>query len=182
MNQLYIVIGSAILILIIIIWYISGSNKLKRMVVKIEEALSGIDIALTKRHDVLTKMVDIVKGYAKHEKETLFEVVNLRKEMSLTEMSNENKKMDENLQKLNMVVENYPKLKASENFMELEKAAADIEEHLQAARRCYNSNVSIYNQTVLSFPTSIIAKNKGMAEREFFEAEENDKENVEISI
>ena len=75
MNPLYIVIAVAVIVLIFVIWYISTSNKLNRSVVKIDEALSGIDVALTKRYDVLTKMIDVVKSYAKHEKETLFEVI-----------------------------------------------------------------------------------------------------------
>ena len=82
MNPLYIVIAIVVIILIFVIWCISISNKLNRTVIKIDESLSGIDIALAKRYDVLTKMIEVVKGYVKHEKETLFAVINLRKEMS----------------------------------------------------------------------------------------------------
>lgn len=85
MSPLYILITIIVLILIIVIWYISTSNKLNRAVVKIDESLSGIDVALTKRYDVLTKMIDVVKSYAKHEQETLFEVIKLRENMSIKE-------------------------------------------------------------------------------------------------
>ena len=85
MNPLYILIIITIIILIFIIWCIITSNKLNRAVIKIDESLSGIDVALTKRYDVLTEMTKVVKEYAKHEKETIFETINLRNEMSIKE-------------------------------------------------------------------------------------------------
>lgn len=182
MNPLYVLIVVAIIILIIVIWYISTSNKLNRSVVKIDEALSGIDVALTKRYDVLTKMLEVVKAYAKYEKGTLSEVVNLRKDMSIKERNDANRAMDDSFKKINIVVENYPELKASENYKTLQQSIADVEEHLQAARRLYNSNVSLYNQLLVSFPTSSIAKNKGMIKKEFFEAEEVKKEDVKMDL
>lgn len=182
MNSLYILIVVSIIILIFVIWYISTCNKLNRSVVKIDEALSRIDVALTKRYDVLTKMIDVVKAYSKHEKETLFEVINLRKDMSIKERSDANRAMDENIKKINVVAESYPELKSSENYKTLQQSIADVEEHLQAARRLYNSNVSLYNQLLVSFPTSTIAKNRGMTKKEFFEADEVKKEDVKIDL
>lgn len=182
MNLTTILIIIGIIILCIIAWYISVSNKLNRAVVKIDESLSGIDVALTKRYDVLTKMIDVVKAYAKHEKETLFEVINLRKGMSIQERNDANHVMDENFRKINVVAENYPELKSSENYKTLQQSIADVEEHLQASRRLYNSNVSIYNQLLVSFPTSSIAKSKGMIKKEFFEADEIKKEDVKIKL
>lgn len=180
MNPLYILI--TIVVIAFVMWYISTSNKLNRSVVKIDEALSGIDVALTKRYDVLTKMIDVVKTYTKHEKETLFEVIKLRKDMSIKEINEANHAMDENLKKINVVAENYPELKSSDNYKTLQQSITDVEEHLQAARRLYNSNVSLYNQLLVSFPTSSIAKNKGMTKKEFFEADELKKEDVKISL
>ena len=182
MSPLYILIIVVVIILIVVIWYISISNKLNRSVVKIDEALSGIDVALTKRYDVLTKMIDVVKSYAKHEKETIFEVINLRKDMSIKEINDANHAMNENFRKINVVAENYPELKSSENYKTLQQSIADVEEHLQAARRLYNSNVSLYNQLLVSFPTSSIAKNKGMTKKDFFEADEVKKEDVKIDL
>lgn len=180
--MLYILIAVVVIILIFVIWYISTSNKLNRSVVKIDEALSGIDVALTKRYDVLTKMIDVVKSYAKHEKETLFEVIKLRDNMSIKERNDANRTMDENFRKINVVAENYPELKSSENYKTLQQSIADVEEHLQAARRLYNSNVSLYNQLLVSFPTSSIAKTKGMTKKDFFEADEVKKEDVKIDL
>ena len=176
---LIVIIG---LILIFVIWYISVSNKLNRAVVKIDEASSGIDVALTKRYDVLTKMIEVVKSYAKHEKETLFDVIKLRDNMSMKEKSEVNHLMDENFKKINVVAENYPELKSSENYNTLQKSITDVEEHLQAARRLYNSNISLYNQMIVSFPTSVIAKNKGMVKKDFFETDEIKKEDVKINL
>ena len=174
--------GIILLVVIVVIWYISTVNNLNRTIVKIDEADSGIDVALTKRYDVLTKMMDTVKAYAKHEKETLFEVINLRKGMTLEEKNAENAKMSHNLEKIQVVVENYPELKSNDNYKTLQQSIVDVEEHLQAARRMYNSNVSIFNQMIVSFPTSIIANSKGMVKKDFFEADEVKKQDVKIDL
>ena len=180
LTAILIIVG--IVLFILLIWYISVSNKLNRAVVKIDESLSGIDVALTKRYDVLTKMIDVVKAYAKHEKETLFEVINLRKDMSIQEINDANKAMDENFKKINIVAENYPELKSSENYKTLQQSIADVEEHLQASRRLYNSNVSLFNQLLVTFPTSSVAKSKGLTKKDFFEADETKKEDIKIDL
>jgi len=170
------------LVLLIIVWYISTLNRLNQTIIKIEEADSGIDVALTKRYDVLMKMIDTVKGYAKHEKETLFEVINLRSEMTLSEKNKVNHKMDENFEKINLLIENYPELRASENVQMLQQSIIEVEEHLQAARRMYNSNVSTFNQMVVTFPTSIVASLSSKKKKEFFEAEESKKQDIKIGL
>lgn len=177
-----IIIVVAIVVVILVGWYIGTSNKLNRAVVKIEEADSGIDVALTKRYDALTKMLEITKGYAKHEKETLGEVINLRKGMSIAEKQDANNKMTETFGKINVLAEAYPELKSSENFKALQLSVADVEEHLQAARRLYNANISSYNQEIVSFPTSIVAGMKGFVKKEFFEADEAKKEDVKMEF
>lgn len=171
-----------VIVLVVVVAFISISNNLNRAVVKVDEAFSGIDVALTKRYDVLTKMIDVVKAYAKHEKETLFEVINLRSGMSIKEKNEVNHLMDENFKKINIVAENYPELKSSENYQTLQKAILDVEEHLQAARRLYNANVSHYNQLLVVFPSSIIANTKGMTKKEFFEADSLKREDVKIDL
>ena len=180
LTTILIIVG--IVLFILVVWYISVSNKLNRAVVKIDESLSGIDVALTKRYDVLTKMIEVVKAYAKHEKETLFEVINLRKDMTIQEKNEANKAMDENFKKINVVAESYPELKSSENYKTLQQSIADVEEHLQASRRFYNSNVSLFNQLLVTFPTSAIAKSKGLTKKDFFEADEAKKEDVKIDL
>lgn len=172
----------AVVIAVLILWFIITSNTLNKAIVKIEEADSGIDVALTKRYDVLTKMLDTVKGYAKHEKEVIIKTIKVRKDMTMEEKNAVNNKMNDAFSKLNVVAENYPDLKASENFKVLQQSIADVEEHLQAARRLYNANISSYNQMVVVFPTSIIARMKGLIKKEFFESEEEKKEDVKIDF
>ena len=178
----YFLIAILVIVVLVVVWIISVSNKLNRAIVKIEEADSGIDVALTKRYDVLTKMIDVVKAYAKHEKETLFEVIELRKGMSTEEKMAANNKMSSNFEKINVLAESYPELKSSENYRTLQQAIVEVEEHLQAARRMYNSNVSIYNQMLVTFPTSTIANSKGLTRKEFFEAEETKKQDVKMDL
>lgn len=172
----------AIVVAVVLLWFIVTSNSLNKAIVKIDEADSGIDVALTKRYDVLTKMLDTVKGYAKHEKEVIIETIQLRKGMTMEEKNAANTKMNEAFSKLNVVAENYPDLKASENFSVLQQSIADVEEHLQAARRLYNANISSFNQMIVSFPTSIVAGMKNLTKKEFFEAEEAKKEDVKMEF
>ena len=182
MNGTILIIILVILIIILISWYIITLNKLNRAIIKIDEANSGIDVAITKRYDVLTKMVEVVKSYAKHEKETLFEVIKLRDNMTLEEKNKVNQLMNKAIEKINVVAESYPELKSSENFKTLQESILDVEEHLQAARRLFNSNVSIYNQLIVTFPNSIVASIRGLIKRDFFEADDEKKEDVKIKL
>ena len=177
----YIIIAVALVVLVVG-WYISVMNKIRTTEVKIEESKSGIDVALTKRFDILTKLLDITKAYAQHEKFTLMETVKLRSGMSMKECADANSKMNEAAKAINIVAEAYPELKSSENFKQLQMTVADVEEHLSAARRAYNSNVSFYNQTIVKFPSSIVAKNIGAQSKEFFEAEEEKRADVKMDF
>lgn len=185
---LIVVVAVILLIAIIIIaWWIATSNKLKRMIVKIDESSSGIDVALTKRSELINKQVSIVKGYMEHEKETLLDVIKERnnfnfKEFDMEKKSEFNKELDDISKNINVVVERYPDLKANQNFTSLQNTAIDVEEQLQASRRLYNSNVSRFNQDIVSFPTSIVANNLKLTAKTFFEASEKQKEDPQISF
>ena len=170
------------LIVLVLIWYISTMNSLRRTEVKIDEALSSIDVALTKRFDVLTKMLDICKNYIKYEKETILETIKLRTGMSMEDRKTANTDLDKANNFINAVAENYPELKSSENFRQLQVSVMEVEEHLQAARRLYNSNVSQLNQRIVSFPSSIVARSIGLSSRPFFEVEDNKKQDVDMSF
>lgn len=174
-----IIIG--IILLIIICNYINTLNSLKKLSLKVDEALSGIDVALSKRYNVLSKMMETVKGYTKHEKEVLFKTIEMRSNMNLSELKNAKNEMDENINQINMIIEKYPDLKANENFLALQKAIIDAEEHLQAARRLYNSNTSLYNEKVITFPSLIVAKIHHFKQNEYFEIEEKEK-NIKINL
>jgi len=166
-------------------WWIATANRLRREQVKIDEAASGIDVALTKRFDLLTKEVAVVKGYAKHESETLANVIGMRRPASgatMKEKAEFSQEVSKAFDSINVVCEQYPDLKANANFMALQNEIADVEEQLQASRRVYNSNVSLYNQEIIVFPASIVARHYGFAKRDFFEAEEVKRQDVKIEF
>ncbi|MGN0436059.1 MAG: LemA family protein [Wujia sp.] len=177
-----IIIGIIVIALALLVWWISIGNGIKKLEIKVDEALSGIDVALTKRYDVLTKMVDVVKGYKEYEQETLQNIVELRKGMTMQERNSANQQMDTLAKQITLLAENYPNLKASENFAKLQEAITDVEEHLQASRRLYNSNVTAYNQRIIVFPNSLVAGSMGATKKEFFEAEEIKKQDVSMKF
>ncbi|MDR0292640.1 MAG: LemA family protein [Oscillospiraceae bacterium] len=178
----YIIFGAVVLLLIIISWVIRTLNRFKVLLVKIREADSGIDVALTKRYDTLTKQLDVVKAYAKHESELFEKVIKLRAGMSISEKNAANREMDTLSGRIKVVAENYPALRSSENFKALQAAIADAEDHLQAARRVYNMNVSAFNQAIVLFPASMIAGGGGYRAMEFFIAEESKRADVKMSF
>ena len=162
------------------VWYITTSNNIKRADIKVAEALSGIDVALTKRYDVLTKMLDIVKNYQNYERETLMQIISLRSGMSMKERNEASRNMDKVSSDIRLLAENYPELQSSANFAELQKSVMDVEEHLQAARRLYNANVTSYNNMIVAFPSSVVANNIGAVKKDFFEADAIKRQDVKM--
>jgi LemA protein len=194
MNLMFGALGTGAIVLIIIgavvvlvvLWYISVMNQLRQLEVKVEEAESGIDVALTKRFDALTKLLDTTKGYAKHESETLEKVIKWRSGIPANATLQEKQEFASSMEKvasgINVVVEQYPDLKANTTFMNLQGAIMDTEEHLQAARRLYNSNVRAINHIIVTFPQSIVANAIHMQKKEFFEAEESKRQDVKMTF
>ena len=178
------IIKQLIIILVVIVcliaWYFSTFNGIKTSELKVAEALSGIDVALTKRYDVLTKMLDIVKNYQAYERETLMQIINLRAGMSMQERNEASRNMDQVSSDIRVLAENYPELRSSQNFAELQKSVIDVEEHLQAARRLYNANVTSYNNLIVAFPSSIVASNLGATQKAFFEADATKRQDVKM--
>ena len=166
--------------LIAVLWAVKASNNIKRMEIKVNEAFSGIEVALTKRYDMLTKMLDVCKGFMKHESELFSKVISLRRGMSLGEMGRADREMGELTGRLFAVAENYPELRSAHVFAELQQGIRDAEEHLQAARRLYNASVSSYNAAIAVFPDSLLAR--GRSPREFFEAEDAKREDVKVQF
>ena len=178
----YFLAAVVVILVVIIVWYIRTNNKIKSTRIKIDETLSGIDVALTKRFDMLTKLLDITKAYANHEKFTLIETIKMRNGMSVSERSEVNNKLDEIANSIRVTAEAYPELKSSENFKQLQVTVADVEEHLSAARRAYNANVSLYNQMLITFPSSIVANNIGATQADFFQADQEKKNDVKMDF
>ncbi|MBN3490685.1 LemA family protein [Acholeplasma equirhinis] len=186
MDVLLIVLGIILVLALIFFgWYISTLNSFRQQQVKIDEAESSIDVALTKRFDLLTKMVSATKGYMKHEQETLAKVISMRqpaRNASIAEKQEFANALTQGMSQLNVVVEQYPDLKASQNFLSLQNATMEVEENLQAARRVYNSNVSVYNQNLVTFPASLVAGWKKFTKRDFFEAEVAKRQDVDFNF
>lgn len=182
-----IIITVAVIVLLvvgIIAWYISTRNKFIRYEQDVENSESRIDVYLTKRFDLLTKMVATTKGYAKHEKETLVEVIGMRnpgKNATLKEKAEFNEQMSSVAKQLNLVIEKYPDLKADKMFASLQSSISEVEENLQAARSNFNANVAAFNKAILQFPGSLVAGSK-FTKKEYFEAEEPKKQDVQIEF
>lgn len=178
--EMILILAVAAIAAAVIIWVISTTNRFKVLLIKITEADSGIDVALTKRYDTLTKLIDVVKSYAKHETELFERVIKLRSGMSMTEKSEANHVMDAAAKQINVIAESYPELRSSENYKQLQAAIVDAEDHLQAARRVYNMNVSAFNQAIVMFPARLLARKYNP--KEFFEADEIKRADVRIKL
>lgn len=141
------------------------------------EAWAGIDTELKRRYDLIPNLVRVVKGYAAHEREVLEQVTRLREECARNNGSPEDQARSENklvraLNALYVRVENYPALKASEHFLQLQEELVNTEDRIQATRRFYNGNVRENNNLVQMFPSSLIAQAFRFATREYFEVED----------
>lgn len=169
-----------VVILMIIIYVISIYNKINKTDLKCQQALSGIDVALTKRYDMLTKLLNAAREYAKFEYKTILETIELRKYAPLQQKMQTNNQLDQAQTQLFGLMENYPQLQASQNYNTLQTGIMDAEDHLQAARRAYNANVDSLNSYFVTFPSNMIADITGKKQREFFKADEQHKQDVEI--
>jgi LemA protein len=172
MTGLYIVLGAAALL---VLWVVLAYNALVKARNKVDEAWSGIDVQLKRRHDLVPNLVETVKGYAAHERETLQSVTDARaaaveaSEPGAVERAEA--KLTTALGAINALAEAYPQLRAAENFQRLQAELAGVEDEIQAARRIYNSNVQHYNTRTQQFPTLLIAGTLSFRPREFFEIE-----------
>lgn len=170
-----------IIIAIVIVVYIFATyNSFISRKNKIKQAYSGIDVYLTQRFDLIPNLVECVKGYMAYEKETLEKIVTMRQAYLNNKDLKEGEMLNNECNRIIMMAEGYPELKASEQFLNLQKNLSKIESQLQAARRIYNAEVNVYNNKVQMFPSNILAGMFGFKEEEYFEAEEASKSNVKI--
>ncbi len=168
----------AIIIILLLAYVLFIYNSLIRKRNKVRQAASGIDVYLTQRFDLIPNLVECVKEYAKHEKETFERITKMRERYYQKRELKEGEILNNEFNKIIAVSENYPELKASDQFLDLQKKLAKMESQLQAARRIYNSEVNAYNNNVQMFPSNFIAKLFNFQEEEFFEAEEQAKNNI----
>ncbi len=176
-----------LLVLIVLVFAVVGMyNGLIRLKNRVDEAWSDIDVQLKRRYDLIPNLVNTVKGYATHERE-LFEKVTEARTRAMGAGNATDKAQAENalsgtLKTLFAVAENYPQLKANENFLELQKELTDTEDKIQASRRFFNGNVRDFNTKIEIFPTNIIAGMLNFTKRDFFEAKEEEKEAVKVEF
>jgi LemA protein len=165
-----------VLVVLLALYAMATYNSLVRLRARAEEGFSDIDVQLKRRHDLIPNLVETVKGYAAHERQT-FENVTAARSRAVAARGPEAQAQAENaltgaLGRLFAVAENYPELKASQNFIELQDELTDTEDKIQASRRFYNMTVRDLNVKIDQFPSSVIANMRDFSKREFFELED----------
>jgi LemA protein len=175
------------LIVIAALAYILIRNSMIASRNRVDEAWSGIDVQLKRRHDLVPNLVETVKGYATHEREVFEKATKARAEAmsarGVGETAQAEQKLTGALTDLRAVAENYPQLRATENFQQLSRNLSELEDEIQASRRIYNSNVQSYNTKIQVFPNSIIANQGGFEKRDFFEIQDaSEREPVAVSF
>ena len=179
-------IGLIVVLGIVLIFLWTIYNNLVALKVRIKEAWSQIDVQLKRRTDLIPNLVKTIKSYAKHEKEVFENVTKARSSLLSASSPKESAKAEGELEKvlktLFAVAENYPALRASENYMGLQKELSDTEDKVSFARQFYNQTVSEFNTKIQMFPQSIVANYMKLTEAEFFKPEEEDRKKVEVQL
>ncbi|MCB1123495.1 MAG: LemA family protein [Verrucomicrobiae bacterium] len=173
------------IIVLLVFFFFLTYNGLVGKKNQVENAFAGIDTMLKKRYDLIPNLVATVKQYATHEKGTLTEITELRaKAMSGGLSSDEQVQVNNALSKalggIMVAVENYPELKANENFLQLQRSLNEIEEQISAARRAFNASVTDYNNAIEMFPSNIVAGMMSYRRRQLFEIPETERQNVNV--
>jgi LemA protein len=180
------VIVIAVILLILVLWIVGMYNGLARARLRCREAWSGIDVQLKRRSSLIPNLVETVKGYAAHEKDTFENVTRARAMLDNAKGPKEAAQADNMLQgalrSLFAVAEAYPDLKANQNFLELQRELTDTEDKIAYARQFYNTNVANYNTRIVTVPSSMIAGMFSFAPEEFYEAEEEARQDVKVSF
>jgi len=169
-----------------VLWLIFIFNSLVLLKNRVQEAFSDIDVQLKRRHDLIPNLIETVKGYAKHES-GLLEKVTLARAAAINAQGIDAKGQAENalsqtLKSIFAVAENYPDLKASQNFLQLQDELSDTENKIQASRRFYNGNVRDFNIKIEVFPNNLIVNLLGFKKFDFFQAEAEEQKNIEVKF
>ncbi len=179
MTGLVLLLIVVVILVVIAVLFMSGFNRLRKQDVAVNEAEGGIDVQLTRRADLVPNLVNTVKGYASHEKEIFEQVTAARagvqqaaKNGTIPEKAAAEAQLDKALVNVMAVAENYPDLKASQNFLQLQAQLAETENQLAFARQYYNDAVGTLNKSVSTIPTMFFAGPAGVHKREFYEAPE----------
>ena len=176
---------------IIVLWLIFTYNGLIRSKNRVDEAISDIDVQLKRRYDLIPNLVETVKGYMTHERETLVKLTEARtaamavhdnKDATLAQKEQAENMLSGTLKTLFAVSENYPELKASQNFLQLQSEVTDTEDKIQAPRRFYNGNVRDFNTKIQVFPTNTIVGLLHFVKYDFFQVAEGERQNVQVKF
>ncbi len=181
------IFGIIVIILVFLFVFLFLSyNSFVKLNNRVKEAFSTMDVYLKKRWDLIPNLVEVVKGYTKHEADALKEIVELRNsnydKMSDQEKIKANQSLSNSITKIMGLVENYPDLKANENFLKLQQSLSGIEDEIAQSRKYYNAVVRNYNNKVEMFPSNFVAKLFGFKTKEMFEAKDIERENVKVKI
>lgn len=182
-----IVILVIVALLAIVFWFIATRNGFVTLKNTVEEAFATIDVYLKKRYDLIPNLVETVKGYAKHESQTLEKVIAARNQAAAAKTTEEkmaaDKQVSQAIKNINIVAEQYPDLKANANFLQLMGELKTIESELEKARRYYNGTVKTFNTKIALFPGSIVATSMGLEKLKYFElSSEEERQNVKVSF
>jgi LemA protein len=177
----------AALVILAVLYFIITRNSIIGSRNRVDEAWSGIDVQLKRRHDLVPNLVETVKGYAQHERETFEKVTQARaaamQASGPAEAGPAEGLLSQALGGLRVVAEQYPELRATENFQQLSRNLSELEDEIQASRRIYNSNVQVFNTRIQQFPASIPAKQMGYTEKQYFEiTEPTEREAPQVSF
>ena len=171
---------------ILVLALVAMYNGLVRGRLRVREAWSGIDVQLKRRSSLIPNLVETVKGYAAHERETFENVTRARSMLdsagTAQQAAQANNMLTQALRSLFAVAEAYPDLKANQNFLQLQGELSDVEEKIAYARQFYNRNVLSYNTSIATFPAVMMANMLGFLSEEFFEADEGSREDVNVSF
>ena len=175
-----------IVVVLIFLFFVSIYNSLVQLRNKVKDQFSQIDVQLKKRADLIPNLVETVKGYAKHEKGTLEDVIKARNTYlsagSPDEKMKSSGELTQAINKLFALAESYPDLKANENFLDLQKQLKEVEDKISYARQFYNDTVLMYNNKIEMFPSNFIASLFHFKKENFFEATEDERKNVEVEF
>ena len=181
-----IIIIILVIVALVALYAVSTYNNLVGLRNKVKDQWSQIDVVLKNRNDLIPNLVETVKGYAKHEKETLTEVIEARSKMASANTPEEEMKasgeVTKALGKLFALAESYPELKANENFLNLQSKLNEVEEKIRYARQFYNDSVLTYKNKLEMFPSNIVASMFGFKPEAFFEATEEERKNVQVKF
>lgn len=181
-----VLIITIVVVVLILFWAIATYNKLIQLRNKVKDQLAQIDTVLKRRFDLIPNLVETVKGYAKHEKSTLEEVIKARSDYvtadSVDSQMSADGELTKAISKLFALSEAYPELKADTQFLNLQQELTETEDKIQYARQFFNDMVLAYNNAIQVFPSIIIAKIFGFKEEDYIKATEEEQKNVKVSF